>query len=408
MDFGSDPDILHICINDLQKLLLKVCLMLGIEVYFGVKYRATEWVEEEEQWRVLLEVGSKSVAEGRAGGGSGQDALEKPPSPEAPRCVDRVSFVLAAGGFGCKIAQPFGMRVKETDGLRKESAIGLIVNFTRMHGSHEKSLRSFNMASQFYRDHFKAAKEQTGADLENIVYTKALSSHYFVMTPTHQSLAAAGIIKDRTCDPMLRPDNLDERALDKFCRAVIDFPWKIGQKESVYSAIKSDFAAQMALPGCEPGYADGKPRLFDFSKMQRTEQGIVFGRPGGMDFPPSAQDLFVANIGDALMEPFWPEGLGIIRGFLSVLDVCAAAKHWADLNNDARAVGFPEENQKMVSGRFMECYSELKSLNGFARNTILNCDQEKNWRLDPGTRYRRIKRSTASTPAKGTAESRKR
>ena len=37
-DFGANPDLLHICISDVQNLLLKVSLLLGVEVYFGTDF----------------------------------------------------------------------------------------------------------------------------------------------------------------------------------------------------------------------------------------------------------------------------------------------------------------------------------------------------------------------------------
>ena len=39
--------------------------------------------------------------------------------------------------------------------------------------------------------------------------------------------------------------------------------------------------------------------------------------------------LLVAVVGDSLMEPFWPEGTGIGRGFLSVLDTAWLVSRWS-------------------------------------------------------------------------------
>ena len=44
-------------------------------------------------------------------------------------------------------------------------------------------------------------------------------------------------------------------------------------------------------------------------------------------------------VGDALLEPFWPEGLGVVRGFLTVLDAVAAIALLAeDKDDEARAL----------------------------------------------------------------------
>ena len=41
--------------------------------------------------------------------------------------------------------------------------------------------------------------------------------------------------------------------------------------------------------------------------------------------------MLVARVGDALQEPFWPEGLGINRGFLHVYDTADLVQGFAAL-----------------------------------------------------------------------------
>merc|ERR1712070_547536 len=77
-------------------------------------------------------------------------------------------------------------------------------------------------------------------------------------------------------------------------------------------------------------YADKGPQLFDFSKLRRASEGLFFCDPPGAADDASPDDaLLVALVGDALLEPFWPEGLGIVRGFLSAMDVSSALAKWA-------------------------------------------------------------------------------
>ena len=42
------------------------------------------------------------------------------------------------------------------------------------------------------------------------------------------------------------------------------------------------------------------------------------------------EPLLVLSVGDALQEPFWPEGLGINRGMHNALDACWAANKWGE------------------------------------------------------------------------------
>merc|ERR1711971_432908 len=115
-------------------------------------------------------------------------------------------------------------------------------------------------------------------------------------------------------------------------------------------------------------FPDGGPQLFDFSQLRRSSEGLVF-------CPPPQADA-ASERPDALLEPFWPEGLGIVRGFFSALDVCAAIALWAS--------GASQEATK----RHMEAsYAQLKSLGAQSRTRILRSEEAKS-RLSPASRYR--------------------
>jgi hypothetical protein len=47
-----------------------------------------------------------------------------------------------------------------------------------------------------------------------------------------------------------------------------------------------------------------------------------------VDGAPRPQPLLVMPVGDALQEPFWPEGLGVNRGMHNALDACWTANKW--------------------------------------------------------------------------------
>merc|ERR1712232_1382157 len=228
-------------------------------------------------------------------------------------------------------------------------------------------LRPFSIARQYYKSLFEQLSQDTGAELENFVYVKSKASHYIVMTPTKRCLVDSEILRD----PLrgLESSNVDVAALDRFVRRVVSFRLRPGQ---------------MTLPeacgGVEHlGFADRGPQLFDFSKLRRAKEGIsFFPPPPSADAPGDLRDrhLLVALAGDALVEPFWPEGLGIVRGFLGAMDIAHAAACWAD--------GFDRED---VRSEFTAAYTQLKSLGAASRKEILR-DDERSYSLDPRTRYR--------------------
>eukprot|EP00439_Symbiodinium_sp_Y106_P012041 s5670_g1.t2 len=55
--------------------------------------------------------------------------------------------------------------------------------------------------------------------------------------------------------------------------------------------------------------------VFDFSDTKRHDQALLF-----QEAPAGGQPLPISLAGDALLEPFWPTGLGCIRGFLGAMD----------------------------------------------------------------------------------------
>jgi len=357
-DFGSNPDLLSIGISDLQTLLFKTALLLGVEVLMGVDFKSADW--RNGGWQVQLE---KRVAKHDAG--PGQAKLDEV-SPVAPEFVSNVGVLIGTDGSDCMVGKFFGIETVELGNLRSEDAIGLVCNFTRV-PTLDKPLRSFALARQFYGPLFQQLADQTGCELENIVYTKSTGSHYFVTTPTRRSLHSTGVLRDLAQKPLLSQTNVDKAALDTFIRSVVSFPFK-GDQVPLSQALSDSMQ-----------YADKGPQLFDFSKLRRASSGIVFASPPGQAGSSTNGELLVALAGDALLEPFWPEGLGIVRGFLSSLDVTAAVAQWAAGDSAAK-----------VEQKFSEAFTQLKTLGARTRGSVLR-DDEKLFALPPASRYRSLK-----------------
>lgn len=368
-DFGANPDLLHIGIAELQALLFKTSLLLGAEVLLGVDFCSLT-VDGLQGWRAHLSHSSSQIPGGEV-------------SPRAPEVLDGVIALMCADGQGCSAGRILGVGVSELSSLRAEDAIGLVCNFAPLAEGADRELRSFSLARQFYGSLFAELAGSTGAELENIVYTKSRASHYFVMTPTRRCLLQAGVLRDGACRPLLSKDNVDRTALDALVRRVAAFRFK---------------ADQPTLPQLHPGpsltYADSGPMLFDFSKLRRASDGLHFLDP----FSPShrgqnlashtgcATPLLLAVVGDALLEPFWPEGLGVVRGFLGVLDASAAAAAWAS-----------GSETEQVRADFAAAFAQLKTLGAATRRSVLR-DDERQYALAPSSRYRGVQPRIGGLP----------
>lgn len=344
MSFGSDPDFLHIGISELQLLLLKPCLLLGIQVYFGVEFVSSTpssrtCGQSGSGWDVLIREASLRGA-------------QRPPGPLIQR--ERLESVhLLVGGDGPRsvVASTHGFEMVETSSLRKEAALGLVANFANRQTAADKGRRPFALARQFYAPLFRRCEETTGLELENIVCYISSLTHYFVMTPKLRSLQALGIVEEGTDGGSVAKVN--QERLAQVVKSVVKFPWK------AEDPLLSNEALETPV---------GPPSLFDFSRTRRAANGLKV-MPAAV-----GTGMLVGLCGDSLIEPFWPEGLGIVRGFFAALDLASAAKVWTEGTEDPQV-------------HFENAFRQLKSLAAKTRDQVLR-PEERAYALDPSTRYR--------------------
>lgn len=385
LSFGADADFLHIGIAELQMLLLKPCLLLGVQVFFGTEYvgsmpEACGPHSAKPAWAVQVQ---------HAKTNSTTSGLPGPVSPERLRGVD---LIVGADGPRSRVAAAHGLEPREAVGFRRGGAtsLGLVANFTNLQSSAEKGRRPFSMSRQFYGPLFEACEQETGVALENVVCYISQQMHYFVMTPTRKSLQDLGILAmdigspGRTSEERPPVRAADAAGLARVARAVAAFAWKRDEP---------------ALPTETLDALVGTPSLFDFSSIRRASCGFCMARGPmsssamseadgsiGTADPQQEAQLLVGLCGDALIEPFWPEGLGIARGFLAALDLVSAVKVWAESDEDMDA----------AAAHFEACFRQLKSLSASTSATVLRPDVRA-YGLDPSTRYRTLA-TTSSGP----------
>jgi len=111
---------------------------------------------------------------------------------------------------------------------------------------------------------------------------------------------------------------------------------------------------------------------FDFAECWNTKKSIVFNLPPPgydveVDGPWMGRNLvpLVALAGDALLEPFWPMGLGLKRGWQAVMDTCYAVDNLYNREKYATRMGKDpttfswedhcEAHQAQVSQNFEFC-----------------------------------------------------
>uniref|UniRef100_A0A2K6A5U9 F-actin monooxygenase n=1 Tax=Mandrillus leucophaeus TaxID=9568 RepID=A0A2K6A5U9_MANLE len=222
----------HISIRQLQLILLKVALILGIEIHVNVEFQGLIQPPEDQEnerigWRALVHPKTHPVSE--------------------------YEFEVIIGGDG-----------------RRNTLEGI--------------------------------------DLENIVYYKD-DTHYFVMTAKKQSLLDKGVILHDYADTelLLSRENVDQEALLSYAREA------------------ADFSTQQQLPSLDFAinhYGQPDVAMFDFTCMYASENAALVREQNG-------HQLLVALVGDSLLEPFWPMGTGIARGFLAAMDSAWMVRSWS-------------------------------------------------------------------------------
>ncbi|NWY75143.1 MICA3 monooxygenase, partial [Erithacus rubecula] len=279
----------HISIRQLQLILLKVALILGIEIHVNVEFRGLVYPPEDQE------------NESNLSAGIGWRALVHPKTHP----VSEYEFEVIIGGDGRRNTLE-GFRRKE---FRGKLAIAITANFINRNTTAEAKVEEISgVAFIFNQKFFQDLRDATGIDLENIVYYKD-DTHYFVMTAKKQSLLDKGVIRHDHADTevLLSRENVDQEALLNYAREAADF--------STNQQLPSlDFAINH--------YGQPDVAMFDFTCMYASENAALVREQNG-------HQLLVALVGDSLLEPFWPMGTGIARGFLAAMDSAWMVRSWS-------------------------------------------------------------------------------
>ncbi|XP_065603562.1 F-actin-monooxygenase MICAL1 isoform X2 [Cyrtonyx montezumae] len=273
----------HISIRQLQLILLKVALLLGVEVHTKVQFKGlhppTGKVVGQGGWRAVLQPSSSPLSQ--------------------------YEFDVLVSAGGSKFV-PEGFKRKE---MRGKLAIGITTNFINRHSRAEVEVTEISGVARIYNQKFfQNLYNKTGIDLENIVYYKD-DTHYFVMTAKKQSLLKKGVILQDKADieSLLSPDNVNRDALLSYVKEAANF-------STSYCLPELEFALNH--------HNQPDVDMFDFTCMTRSENAALVREHNGAR-------LLLGLVGDCLVEPFWPLGTGVARGFLAAFDVAWMVRRWA-------------------------------------------------------------------------------
>ena len=316
LEHGS---INHISIRMLQVILLKLALLLGVEVRSGESFISLKEPDGRRGWIAVTSKGELDC-----------------------------DLIFCA--TGCNIPEGLGSFSKKKPEFKM--AIAVTANFKRGLDNEKKVEEIPGLARQNKMEYFKELEERYNVGLENIVYFKDMTN-YFVMTVKKDSLLKNGILKeDVSKEGLLDRDNQNMDALKEFVL-----------KAAVHSTEGNPVKKSARLECSLDNLVDVS--IFNFSELYRSAQASrVIERRG--------RRLLIGLVGDSLMQPFWPEGLGISRGFLSVWDAAWMVRQFCLKPKD----------------KVLEVLAEREKLYSLQKTVDNKLEKNYNeWSIDPATRY---------------------
>lgn len=282
-------EVEHISIHRLQEVLYKICLLFGVDVRFGVKYCQVLEPNEtnpNETWKIscqpMLDDGQHYVHQA-------------------------VDLLVGAEGKMSLVGSENEFELKERGG---QLCLGITANLALADNREDLTANEIpGLTSYYNRPLFDRFKNEAGVDLENFVYYRN-EYHYVVMTVTPQSLLETGcLIEDLDRTDLVRQSNINFEAVENLVRDVVNI------------------ATDGKLATCEfLKKSDGETNdlmLFDFSQMYHADKATNLRQVSE-----DGQFLLCQLVGDSLLNPFWPLGTGIGRGFQGVFDSADLAKYY--------------------------------------------------------------------------------
>ncbi len=300
------------------------------------------------------------------GGGSAAPAAQKGAPPGEPPDV-----LVDATGARCQLFETLGLTQLST---RFARATCIVVHLANHKTVEEMRLQESTWSQQYHQQTF-AQLARSGCVLQNLVYYRSngnfadCATHYFVMTSEMEALVAAGAVRSLSVSEPTARENVDLAKLEAYARQAI-------------SAFVPSLTQQPLVPE--------QLQIFDFSERKSSNRAALLV-PGATLGGSPASRVLVTRVGDALQEPFWPEGLGINRGFFHVLDCADMVQGYTVLRRYGARV--PDAEYQKLLDRREGLFAYTKRVSGANRLTELKAPTDAAdkkrfaYAIDPHTRY---------------------
>ena len=328
----STGEINHIGIKTLQLVLSKICLMIGVKIVSPITFKnLSSPNQSRERWTATF-------------------------TPENHK-VNQYHFDMLVVASGKNVT---------IDGFNRHSlnaklSIAVTANFVNNRTKEEQSVEQIaGLSKQYHQEFFANIEKDKGIALENIVYFKG-ETHYFVMTATRKSLLNRGVLirNEGGRDTLVSPSNINKDEMYKY---------------AIDAAEYSTNALSQKLPTREFALDhSGNPdvSVFDFTDLYSASNASRVKMTTGHN------KLLMAVVGDSLLQPFWPEGTGCARGFLSAMNAAWMLRRYAEGTKTLDILAERENLYKLLKQTTDDSGSVLKN-------------EHRLYTINPKTRYKHV------------------
>lgn len=308
----TEPETSSIGIDELQCLLLKNVLMMGVDFRLGVGYdNATVKIDPKTckpQWAVECTY-DKEAAE-YFGMKEGKN-------------VQIFDCLLGCDGPRSAVRETQQKHFGTIEKRKFMDCVGIVANVQKLSRKRLKELNyphgqepnDMNRTKMVFGPFFEKLREEADAVLQNFIYYKASYHNYIIITPTRDNLIKHGLSGKVYHFHAARAGSAQANEKDKL-RTYVKKILQVG-------GIPLD--PELSNDGFVN--APNDCMAFDFAECWNTKKSMHF------ELAPPDYDVeehgswegpklvpLVALAGDALLEPFWPLGLGLKRGWQAVMD----------------------------------------------------------------------------------------
>jgi len=309
----TEPETSSIGIDELQCLLMKNALLLGVDFRLGVGYvNAKVQIDEDSMmptWMVEGNYDDHAAEFFKQSKGKNKEEFDCLVGCDGPRSAVRDTQ-----------AKFFGNIEKR----KFMDCVGIVANVRKCNRKRLKELGfdygqepgDMNRTKMVFKDFFKKLEEEADADIENLIYYKAAFHNYTILVPKRADIIKHDLGAVYTFHE--GRDGANKETQEK------------KQKLKDYCARVLKAAGIPIDPQAENGGFVGQPNdcmAFDFAECWNTKKSLAFNLPPpGYSVEEDGEwegrkvNPFVCLAGDSLLEPFWPMGLGLKRGWQAIMD----------------------------------------------------------------------------------------